>query len=108
MCRAAGDGDAGRAPRRSFTVAGVFDSGHYEYDSTLALLHIDDALAIANLPHAEALSVRLHDAQQAPEWARALAQRLDPRIAVHDWTRANRIWFAAVAQQNACSGSSWP
>jgi lipoprotein-releasing system permease protein len=101
----AGEGAEGAAPRHhGFTVAGVFDSGHHEYDSTLALLHIDDALAIAHLPFAEALSVRLRDAQLAPAWARTLAQQLDPRVAVYDWTRANRIWFAAVAQQKRMLG----
>ena len=87
-----------------FTVAGVFDSGHHEYDSTLALLHIDEALQLAHLPHAEALSVRLRDARAAPQWARSLSERLDPRVAVYDWTRANRIWFAAVAQQKRMLG----
>ena len=32
---------AGTVPRlKSFTVAGTFDSGHYEYDSSLALMQI--------------------------------------------------------------------
>ncbi|MGI9024348.1 MAG: ABC transporter permease, partial [Burkholderiaceae bacterium] len=35
---------AGVVPRiKPFTVVGVFESGHYEYDSTLALIKIDDA-----------------------------------------------------------------
>ena len=35
---------AGVVPRlKQFTVIGTFDSGHYEYDSALALLHIGDA-----------------------------------------------------------------
>jgi len=100
----AGEGESAAPRHHGFTVAGVFDSGHHEYDSTLALLHIDEALAIVHRPRAEALSVRLHDAQQAPQWARALAQRFDPRVAVHDWTRSNRIWFAAVAQQKRMLG----
>jgi len=100
----ASHGDTALPRHHGFTVAGVFDSGHHEYDSTLALLHIDEALQLANLPHAEALSVRLKDPQAAPQWARALAERLDPRVAVYDWTRANRIWFAAVAQQKRMLG----
>src|SRR6185503_8151359 len=58
----AGEGETATPRHHGFTVAGVFDSGHHEYDSTLALLHIDDALALAHLTHAEALSVRLRDA----------------------------------------------
>src|SRR5687768_5395630 len=100
----ASEGESSVPRHHGFTVAGVFDSGHHEYDSTLALLHIDEALQLAGQPHAAALSVRLHDAQAAPSWARALAQQLDPRVAVYDWTRANRIWFAAVAQQKRMLG----
>jgi lipoprotein-releasing system permease protein len=100
----AGTGESAAPRHHGFTVAGVFDSGHHEYDSTLALLHIEEALELAHLSRAEALSVRLDDAQQAPLWARALAQRLDPRVAVYDWTRSNRIWFAAVAQQKRMLG----
>ena len=38
---------AGVVPRiRSMTVVGTFDSGHFEYDSALALLHQDDAARI--------------------------------------------------------------
>jgi lipoprotein-releasing system permease protein len=99
-----GEGESASPRHHGFTVAGVFDSGHHEYDSTLALLHIDEALQLAGQPHAAALSVRLGDAQQAPSWARAFAQQLDPRVAVYDWTRANRIWFAAVAQQKRMLG----
>ena len=99
-----GEGESATPRHHGFTVAGVFDSGHHEYDSTLALLHIDEALAIAHQSRPEALSVRLREAELAPAWARALAQQLDPRIAVHDWTRANRIWFAAVAQQKRMLG----
>ncbi|MGA8515775.1 MAG: ABC transporter permease, partial [Burkholderiaceae bacterium] len=35
---------AGVVPRlKQFTLVGTFDSGHFEYDSALALLHMDDA-----------------------------------------------------------------
>ena len=46
--RAQRPGDAGRrgAAHPQMTVVGTFDSGHYEYDSSLALLHMDDAARI--------------------------------------------------------------
>jgi len=35
---------AGVVPRlKQFTLVGVFEAGHYEYDSGLALIHVDDA-----------------------------------------------------------------
>ena len=48
---------AGVVPRlKQMTVVGTFDSGHYEYDSALALLHQDDAARIFRLegPHRRA------------------------------------------------------
>ncbi|MCC7456172.1 MAG: lipoprotein-releasing ABC transporter permease subunit [Nitrospira sp.] len=93
------------APRDTpFTVVGTFDVGHYEYDSTLALLHVDDAAQLLGLAQPPGLALRLADPQAAPALARRLAEQLDPRIAVVDWTRTNRIWFAAVAQQKRMLG----
>ena len=41
---------AGVVPRlKQMTVVGTFDSGHYEYDSALALMHMDDAARIFRL-----------------------------------------------------------
>ena len=95
----------GGAPRNTpFTVAGIFDAGHYEYDSSLALLHIDDAAELLGLAQPAGVSLRLADAQAAPSVAYRLAMQLDPRVVVLDWTRTNRIWFAAVAQQKRMLG----
>jgi lipoprotein-releasing system permease protein len=99
------DAQQGGAPRNTpFTVVGIFDAGHYEYDSTLALLHIDDAAELLGLAQPAGLSLRLADAQAAPAVAYQLAAQLDPRVIVVDWTRTNRIWFAAVAQQKRMLG----
>jgi lipoprotein-releasing system permease protein len=97
--------NAGTVPRNTpFTVVGVFDVGHYEYDSTLALVHVDDAAELLGLPQPAGLSLRLADPQAAPAIAYRLAEQLDPRVTVVDWTRSNRIWFAAVAQQKRMLG----
>ena len=41
---------AGVVPRlKQMTVVGTFDSGHFEYDSALALMHMDDAARIYRL-----------------------------------------------------------
>jgi lipoprotein-releasing system permease protein len=102
---AGGDALPGGAPRNTpFTVAGTFDAGHYEYDSTLALVHIDDAAELLGLAQPAGVSLRLADAQAAPSVAYRLAMQLDPRVVVLDWTRTNRIWFAAVAQQKRMLG----
>lgn len=88
---------AGVMPRlKQLTVAGLFDSGHYEYDATLVLLHIDDAQRIFRLTSPSGVRLKLKDGQQARSVASDLAAQLGPDVIVRDWTRQNRNWFAAV------------
>ncbi|TSE28080.1 Lipoprotein-releasing system transmembrane protein LolC [Tepidimonas thermarum] len=92
---------AGVVPRlRQMTVVGLFDSGHYEYDATLALVHLQDAQRLFRVEGPTGVRVRLDDLHAAREVAIELAARLQPvlgsGVVVRDWTRANRTWFAAV------------
>ncbi len=88
---------AGVLPRFvSLTVVGTFDSGHFEYDSTLALLHIVDAQRIFRLEGPTGVRLKLKDLHQAPEVAQELKTSLTDRLVVRDWTSQNRTWFAAV------------
>ena len=88
---------AGVVPRlKQFTVVGSFDTGHYEYDSALALIHIDDAARLFRVDGPTGVQLRLKDLHQAREVAEALSASLGPRVTVSDWTRTNRNWFAAV------------
>jgi lipoprotein-releasing system permease protein len=92
---------AGTVPRlKSFTVSGTFEAGHYEYDSGLALVHLDDAARLYRLAGATGVQLKLADLHQA----RGIAQQLQaslpqagqPNLLVRDWTRTNRNWFDAV------------
>jgi lipoprotein-releasing system permease protein len=88
---------AGVVPRmKQLTVVGLLDSGHYEYDASLALLHLDDAQKIFRLEGPNGIRVKLKDAQQARSVADELTPLLGEDVVVRDWTRANRTWFAAV------------
>ncbi|MDO9437075.1 lipoprotein-releasing ABC transporter permease subunit [Hydrogenophaga sp.] len=88
---------AGVVPRiRQMTVVGTFDSGHFEYDSALALLHQDDAARIFRVEGPTGVRVKIKDLHQAREVAISIAGDLDPGLLVRDWTRQNRTWFAAV------------
>ncbi len=88
---------AGVVPRlKQMTVVGTFDSGHFEYDSALALIQVDDAARIFRLEGPSGVRVRLRDLHQAREVAARLAQALGDKLVVRDWTRQNRSWFAAV------------
>ncbi|WP_027793511.1 lipoprotein-releasing ABC transporter permease subunit [Paraburkholderia acidipaludis] len=88
---------AGMLPRlKQFTVAGVFESGHYEYDSTLALVNIRDAEILYRLPAPSGVRLRLKDMQLAPAVARQLVHTLSGDLYIRDWTQQNKTWFSAV------------
>ena len=88
---------AGVVPRlKQMTVVGTFDSGHFEYDSTLALVHWQDAAKIFRLEGPTGVRLKLRDLHQAREVAQDLSRRLSGDLLVRDWTRQNRSWFAAV------------
>jgi lipoprotein-releasing system permease protein len=88
---------AGVVPRlKQFTLTGIFDSGHYEYDSALALIHIADAQRLFRVDGPTGVRLKVADMQRAPEIAVALARNLPSNLLVRDWTKQNRSWFAAV------------
>ncbi len=88
---------AGVMPRmKQLTVVGIFDSGHFEYDAALAMLHIDDAAKIFRLEGATGVRLKLQDLHRAREVGQELASSLSGGVLVRDWTRQNRTWFAAV------------
>ena len=88
---------AGVVPRlKQFTVVGTFDSGHYEYDSALALIHEQDAARVFRLEGPSGVRLKLKDLNQAREVADQLAGTLPGSFLIRDWTRQNKTWFAAV------------
>jgi lipoprotein-releasing system permease protein len=78
------------------TVVGTFESGHYEYDSGLAMVNEEDAARIFRLEGPTGVRLKLKDLHQAPEVAAQLQRTLSGNVLVRDWTQQNRTWFAAV------------
>lgn len=88
---------AGVVPRlKQMTVAGTFDSGHYEYDAALVLLHHEDAQRIFRLEGPTGIRLKITDVHQARAVAAELAGSVSGGLVVRDWTQQNRTWFAAV------------
>ncbi|RZL58307.1 MAG: lipoprotein-releasing ABC transporter permease subunit [Variovorax sp.] len=88
---------AGVVPRlKQFTVVGTFDSGHYEYDSALAMVHADDAARVFRFEGPTGVRLKLRDLNKAREVADQLAATLPGSFLIRDWTRQNKTWFAAV------------
>ncbi|WP_269502982.1 lipoprotein-releasing ABC transporter permease subunit [Burkholderia sp. IMCC1007] len=84
---------------RQFTVVGTFESGHYQYDSALAYIHLRDAQTLSNVTAPTGLRLRIDDLQRAPEVAQALAHTLSGSLYIRDWTQQNRTWFEAERLQ---------
>ena len=88
---------AGVVPRmKQMGVVGTFSSGHYEYDSALALMHVDDAARMFRLEGPSGVRLKLRDLHLARTVARDLQLALGPQFFVRDWTQQNKTWFAAV------------
>jgi lipoprotein-releasing system permease protein len=88
---------AGVVPRlKQMTVVGIFDSGHFEYDSALVLVHVDDAARLYRLEGPTGIRLKLRDLHQARAVAAELAKTLTGDLQIRDWTQQNRTWFAAV------------
>ena len=88
---------AGFTPRmRQFTLVGTFRSGHYEYDSSLAFVDATDAANMFRDGGMTGVRLRVTDMHRAPEIAQSLISLLPQNVAIADWSRNNRTWFAAV------------
>jgi lipoprotein-releasing system permease protein len=88
---------AGFTPRmRQFTLVGTFRSGHYEYDSSLAFVDATDAANMFRDGGMAGVRLRVTDMHRAPEIAQSLISLLPQNVAIADWSRNNRTWFAAV------------
>ena len=88
---------AGVAPRmRQFEVTGMFESGHYDYDSSLALIHLDDALKLNRQTQVQRWRILTDRPLQVRRIAMELAKDLDDRYELRDWSQENRVWFEAV------------
>jgi lipoprotein-releasing system permease protein len=88
---------AGVIPRlKQFTLVGTFEAGHYEYDSGLALVAMEDAARLFRSEGPTGVQLRLKDVHQARGVGFELAQAMGPGVMVRDWTRTNRAWYDAV------------
>jgi lipoprotein-releasing system permease protein len=89
---------AGVLPRlRRFKVAGVFRSGMYEIDATLAVVHVADAARLLRLgDNVTGLRLAMHDPYAAPMTARDVARALGGGLYVDDWTQRNANFFRSI------------
>jgi len=90
---------AGVMPRiKQFTVVGIFEAGMFEYDSGLALIHMQDAQKLLRMGEdVSGVRLKLAELFRAPFVTRDLAQMLQGEYYVSDWTQSHSNFFRAVA-----------
>jgi lipoprotein-releasing system permease protein len=92
---------AGLLPRlKRFTVVGIFEVGMYEFDSGLALLHLEDAARLYQMAgQVTGVRIKLDDIYRAPLRALELDEQLGGKYRVRDWTREHANFFRALKME---------
>ena len=87
----------GMVPRvKRFGVGGIFDSGMYDYDSTIVFMSMADAQRFFEIGEkATGIEVKVDDIDTARVVARDLEQRVGYPYFARDWMEVNRNLFVA-------------
>lgn len=82
---------------KQFTVIGIFEVGMFEYDSGLALIHLQDAQKLYRMDdRVTGVRLKIDDIFAAPTVTQELSQRLEGELLISDWTRSHANFFRAV------------
>jgi lipoprotein-releasing system permease protein len=82
---------------RTCVVAGIFETGMFEYDSTIGYINLDTARSLTDLRQGvHGIEVRVRDIDQADRTAVAIQQALGQGYSVRDWMQLNQNLFAAL------------
>ena len=80
-----------------FQVAGIFNSGFYDYDSSWAFIRLGDAQPLFALGDVvSVLEFRINDIYKAQEVARQLEQAAGPGYMTTNWMDENKALFRAL------------
>jgi len=88
----------GMVPKiRTFALVGLFQSGMYEYDSSLAYIDLAEAQKFFNMGQTvSGIEIKVTDVFRAAETARSVEQSLGFAYGARDWMQMNRNLFSAL------------
>ncbi len=88
----------GRIPKmRPFRLVGIFESGMFEYDSTIAFVSLSQAQSFLGLgSKVTGLELKTRDVYKAAEIARDIQTKLGFPFWTKDWMRMNKNLFSAL------------
>jgi lipoprotein-releasing system permease protein len=82
---------------KRFQVSDIFESGMYEYDGSLAFIHLGDAQKILRMEDSvTGIEVRVKDIYKAGNIAEKIVSELGFPYWARDWTQMNQNLFAAL------------
>lgn len=88
----------GVVPRlRKFDVVGIFDSGFYEYDASLAFISLKESQKFLNMgDEVTGLEIKVQSLYEAEKIARDIQSRLGYPYWARNWMEMNKNLFAAL------------
>jgi lipoprotein-releasing system permease protein len=88
----------GMVPKmKKFVVVGIFDSGFYEYDSTLAYISLRDCQEFLNLgERVTGLEIKVNDIYRANIIAKSIEKKLGFPFWARNWMEMNKNLFSAL------------
>tara|TARA_Y100000768_G_scaffold385985_1_gene373334 strand:- start:354 stop:1574 length:1221 start_codon:yes stop_codon:yes gene_type:complete len=86
----------GSIPKQeNFFIAGIFDSGFYEFDQNLIYLQIDDARSIFDFDNNIDLEIFLDDPFNAEKYKKKI-EKINGEISIFTWSDTNKTFFNAL------------
>ena len=90
---------------KRFTVRGVFEAGHQEFDAGLAIVEMSDLQRVLRMDNTvTGVRLKLHDMNLAWEVGRDLALHLGGSYLVLDWMQQNGNIFRAIKMEKTMMG----
>jgi lipoprotein-releasing system permease protein len=88
----------GMVPRmKRFLVVGIFESGFYEYDSTLVYLSLRDCQSFLGMDdRVTGIEIKVNDLYRAGEIAKTIEKKLGFPFWARNWMEMNKNLFAAL------------
>jgi lipoprotein-releasing system permease protein len=83
-------------------VVGVFETGMYEYDSTLGFINLDTARSLSgDQEGVHGLEIRVANIDRADRVAKDIRETLGAGFSIRDWMQLNQNLFAALKLEKA-------
>ncbi len=82
---------------KKFSVVGIFDSGSYEYDSSLAFVSLEDCKKFLNMKdEVTGIEIKVNDILGADRIAKAIEEKLGYPYWARSWMKMNKNLFSAL------------